>query len=118
MKFWAIYDRPGVEVHALPLTIALEQDDTVEEWVGTCCELDVTSSGETMGKAVDATVEATLLYLNTLEELGERRRVFDERDLVPRVIVDHSDQPVIHETAVSVMHIFVGAKSKVFAPAG
>ncbi len=50
-------------------------------WVGLCEELDVSSFGETREEALDATLEATELYLNTLEEMGERERVFGERKL-------------------------------------
>lgn len=59
-----------------------------------CVTNCVASCGDSIGEALGNVIEATLLYLNTVEELGERRRVFDERGIVfdrGLPLVDHGD---------------------------
>ena len=48
-------------------------------WQGLCTALGVPSFGESTGEALDAVVDATLAYLNEIEDRGERGRVFSER---------------------------------------
>lgn len=79
---WVVLDKPGVELHYVPLTFrAFEADDGDAKYESVCDELDVSSCGNTLDEALNNVVDATLLYLNTLEDLGERRRVFDEREI-------------------------------------
>jgi predicted RNase H-like HicB family nuclease len=47
-----------------------------------CVELGVRTCGDSVGEAFEAIVEATLLYLNSLERHGERARTFAERGIV------------------------------------
>lgn len=82
---WALMDKPGVELYHLELTVALERDDDIDEWVGEVAELGVTSQGVSVGEAIDNTLEATIVYLDTIEEVGERRRVFTERGIEPKL---------------------------------
>ena len=58
--------------------IATEEEG---EFVSTCPELGIASQGETVGEAFDNLKDATFTYLNTIEELGERERVFKERSI-------------------------------------
>ncbi len=77
---WAIVmDKPGVELYHFLLTFRAWQED--DHWVSVCVELDVASQGSSGGDAIEKVIEAALLYLNTIEAVGERRRVFDERDI-------------------------------------
>lgn len=48
-------------------------------WQALCSELRVPSFGESPGEALDAVVDATLGYLNEIEDQGERERIFAER---------------------------------------
>jgi predicted RNase H-like HicB family nuclease len=76
---WVVLDKPGVEPHHVLLTFrAYQAADGDAAYESQCDELDVASCGDTVAEALANAVEATLLYLNTLEELGQRRRVFDE----------------------------------------
>jgi predicted RNase H-like HicB family nuclease len=56
-----------------------------KQWVSECLELGTASCGDTIEQAFDALDDATLLYLQTLEDEGERARVFNERgiDIIP-----------------------------------
>ena len=49
--------------------------------VSTCPELGIASQGNTVEEAFDALKDATLVYLNTIELLGERERTFQERGI-------------------------------------
>lgn len=50
-------------------------------FVSECPEFDVASCGDTIDEALKNIKEATLLYLNTIEEKGERQRIFHERNI-------------------------------------
>lgn len=54
-------------------------------YVARSLELGISSFGDTIEEAFDALADATLLYLKTLEEEGERRRFFEEKgiEIVP-----------------------------------
>lgn len=110
MQFWAIYDRPGAELHHVSLTISAQRDEDIKQWVGTCQELEVSSQGDSLGDAIDETIEATLLYLDTIEELGERKRVFEERGVRPEFGVPDLESPPLHESSfgVTTTHVYVG----------
>lgn len=62
--------------------LTLEAYPEGRQFVSVCRELGVASAGDTLGEAIDAVREATLLYLSTIEELGERERVFNEKGIV------------------------------------
>jgi predicted RNase H-like HicB family nuclease len=50
-------------------------------YVSRCRELGTASSGESFDEALENIKDATLEYLNAIEELGERPRIFRERGL-------------------------------------
>ena len=50
-------------------------------YVSTCPDLGIASQGETVDEAFENIKDATLVYLNTIEQLGERERVFKERHI-------------------------------------
>jgi predicted RNase H-like HicB family nuclease len=50
-------------------------------FVGHCVELGTSSSGENIEAAFEALDEATCLYLDTLEKVGEGPRLFEERGI-------------------------------------
>jgi predicted RNase H-like HicB family nuclease len=52
-----------------------------KQWVSECPELAVISCGDTLQEALDNIADATGLYLNTIEQQGERERVFRERGI-------------------------------------
>jgi len=60
-------------------------------------EFDIASCGDNPEEAVKNLSDALELYVNTLEEEGERERVFKERDI--RIV--HADEPVIPTSFVT-----------------
>ena len=62
------------------VTIAIWRED--EDWVSQCLEFDVGSAGTSPDEAAEEAIDAVKSYLHTLEELGERDRVFAERAIV------------------------------------
>jgi len=62
-----------------------------------CPEFDIASCGNTPEEAVKNLGDALELYLTTLEEEGERERVFKERGI--RII--HGDEAVIPRSFVT-----------------
>jgi predicted RNase H-like HicB family nuclease len=75
-------DRPSQDADTLGyvvLTFKVYPEDDV--FVGECVELDVSNFGDTLEEALKATLNATELYLETLDEIGERERLFKERDI-------------------------------------
>lgn len=52
-----------------------------EYYVSKCLELGTASFGKTTQEAFDNVVDATEVYLNTLEDLGECRQVLKEKGL-------------------------------------
>jgi predicted RNase H-like HicB family nuclease len=59
------------------ITIAIWRED--EDWVSQCLEFDVSSAGASPDEAAEEAGDAVESYVHTLEELGERDRVFAER---------------------------------------
>lgn len=47
-----------------------------DQWVAQCIELDIATSGKTADDAHEELVDAIAAYVNTLDELGERERIF------------------------------------------
>ena len=62
-----------------------------------CPELDIASCGDSPEEAVTNLGDAIELYLHTLEEEGERERVFKERSI--RIV--GADEPVIPSSFVT-----------------
>lgn len=63
----------------ITLTLSIEEEDG--GYVSRCPELGVASCGDTLDEALHNIEEATLLYLDTIEEMGERERIFRERGI-------------------------------------
>ena len=78
-RCWVVMDKPGVELHHMVFTFRAHEEDG--QFVSYCEELGVPSSGATVDEALRNAIEATLLYLNTIEETRDRRRIFDERNI-------------------------------------
>jgi len=51
-------------------------------YVSRCPELGIASQGESIGEAFNNLRDATYTYLNTIEQLGDRERIFKERRIV------------------------------------
>ena len=60
-------------------------------WVGVCKNLGVSSWGDTFEEVRKALDDLVLLNLNTLEELGERERFFEEHNIVIQTGDDDDD---------------------------
>lgn len=65
----------------ITVIFTVHHDDETNQYVSRCVELGISSSGKDLDQAFDRIAEATHLYLNTLEEVGERERVFSERGI-------------------------------------
>jgi len=68
-----------------------------EQYSSWCPQLDIASCGDNPEEAVENLSDALELYLDTLEEEGEREQVFKERGIR---IVD-IDEPVIPTSFVT-----------------
>lgn len=75
---WTAERPAGPALGHILVTFRISRDDD-GYYVGECQELGVSSFGNTLQEALDATVEATEAYLQALDETGERDRVFSER---------------------------------------
>jgi len=62
-----------------------------------CPELDIASCGDSPEEAVRNLGDALELYLNTLEEEGEQKKVFEERGIQ----IVSADEPVIPTSFVT-----------------
>ncbi|KTB48129.1 hypothetical protein DEALK_09740 [Dehalogenimonas alkenigignens] len=51
------------------------------KWVGYCRELGTSAYGKTMEEAESSLKSAIICHVNTLEELGEAARFFEENDI-------------------------------------
>lgn len=60
----------------ITVTFRVHKEDG--KYVGRCVELGISSCAKSPEKALVRAQEASILYLNTLEEVGERARVFAE----------------------------------------
>lgn len=63
----------------VPLTVAVWPEGDV--WVSRVLELDIASFGDTPDDAADEAMDAVASYVNTLENLGDRERIFRERSI-------------------------------------
>lgn len=94
----AVYDRPGTELYVINLTFRAHQVDG--QWAAYCEEFAVHSCGDDLDEALDNALDATLGYLNTIEALGERKRVFAERGVEARLHLPTHDQPTAAQVSV------------------
>lgn len=74
----------------ITVTFRIHEEDG--QYVGRCVELGVSSCAKSLDKALKRAQEATILYLNTLEEVGERERVIREAGI--RINQEPSHEPV------------------------
>jgi predicted RNase H-like HicB family nuclease len=96
----AVLDKPGIELYRVTLTLRFRHEgQQVAAW---CDELEVHSCGDTLDEAADNIVDATICYLNAIEELGERPRIFEEQGIEPELWIPERDVPAQREVATSV----------------
>lgn len=62
----------------LPIKIVLED----KVYVGYCPTFDVSSFGSTIEEALDSTLEAVEVYLEAIDDVNERERVFAEKGVL------------------------------------
>jgi predicted RNase H-like HicB family nuclease len=63
----------------IKVTFLIEKEEG--GYAAICRELGTASCGSTIEEAAENIREATSLYVDTLEELGERERIFSERGI-------------------------------------
>ncbi|MDO8484759.1 MAG: hypothetical protein Q7S35_07410 [Candidatus Limnocylindrales bacterium] len=71
--------RKGSTISTVLLTIAIWRE--AEHWLSECVELGIRSFGSDPEDAAEQAMDAVCSYLNTLEEIGERERVFAEKSI-------------------------------------
>jgi predicted RNase H-like HicB family nuclease len=79
------------------ITLTLEAFPEGKTFVSRCRELGVTSCGDSIGDAIEAVSDAVTTYLNAIEQLGERPRIFAEKGIEisstkPRLVRVESDE--------------------------
>jgi predicted RNase H-like HicB family nuclease len=88
----------------IALTLEIEREG--DQYVATCRELDVSSYGDTVEDAIEHVRNALLLYLDVIEQDGEREQVFRERgiQIVERLDADYKTtvHPGVLTTALRV----------------
>jgi predicted RNase H-like HicB family nuclease len=70
------------------IVVSLVASEEEGGYASVCPELGIASQGETAEEAIANLRDATLVFLNTIEQLGQRERVFKERHI--RI---HSQEP-------------------------
>lgn len=104
-------DRPGTESYHVDLTLRAHKVDG--QWAAYCVEFDSHSCGDSLDEAFENAVEATLAYLNTIERLGLRRQVFDERGIDPERGLPHRHAPKDVQVDVGeFVHRFTAARNE------
>jgi predicted RNase H-like HicB family nuclease len=63
------------------VTMRVHHDAETNQFVADCEELGVSTCADTLEEAFAAVEEAATLYLGTVEELGERERIFAKRGI-------------------------------------
>ena len=64
------------------ITLTLEAYPEGRRFVSRCRELDVTSCGDSLVDAFEQVKDAVTVYLNAIEQLGDRERIFAEKGIV------------------------------------
>jgi predicted RNase H-like HicB family nuclease len=75
------------------LTYRVYRED--DQFVGRCDELGVSTCADTIDDAFSGIDECVSLYLETIEELGERERIFRERAIELRPGRPAADEDVL-----------------------
>lgn len=63
------------------ITLTLEASPEGKAFVSRCKELGVTSCGDSIGEAIEAVTDAVTTYLDAIDQLGERDRIFAEKGI-------------------------------------
>ncbi|MDY7037908.1 MAG: hypothetical protein SV375_17320 [Thermodesulfobacteriota bacterium] len=63
------------------LTLTIELKKEGQRWLARCIELGTSTFGRSIEDAKKKIKEAVLLHLNTLEDVGERERFFEEHKI-------------------------------------
>lgn len=66
------------------ITLTLEAYPEGKSYVSRCKELGVTSCGPSALSAIDSLTDAVTTYLEAIERLGERERIFAAKGIVVR----------------------------------
>lgn len=84
---------PEVVGHIV-LTLLVREEDG--QYISECPQLGTASCGDTIDEALHNIKEATLLYLNAIEEAGERERIFRRRGI--QIFLGRSHDAPTHVT--------------------
>lgn len=74
------------------LSLSIEEEDG--QFVGTCTELGTATCGDTEEETLENLIEAILLHIEGLEEVGELTRVFEEKGIKISPELESSDEAV------------------------
>lgn len=96
---WSARTKPtGTIIGTIVVSLRIVRED--EDLVGYCDTFDVSSFGATVEEAVANTLEAVEVYLEALDDAGDRDRVFAERG----VIFFPGEPPADFEVSAIVRH--------------
>jgi len=88
------------------LTLAFHREG--KNWIGTCVELSTSTYGRGLDRVHQELLELIQLHLDTLEDIGERERFFQEHGIT--IYTDH-----VPDTVRSDVHVdsdqFIEARS-------
>lgn len=78
-----------------------------DQYVSECVELGTASCGDSIDEAFANIKEATLLYLNAIEESGERERIFRRRNIRIYLGQPHHEKMSVTASDRDVVSLFV-----------
>lgn len=87
------------------LTFRIYQEG--DQYVSECAELRTASCGDSIEEAVANIKEATLLYLNAIEESGERERIFRRRNIHIYLGHPHDEKMTVTASSKDMVSLFV-----------
>jgi predicted RNase H-like HicB family nuclease len=65
----------------ITVTLRVFRDEETNQYVALCEELETSSCGDDLDSAFENIIDATVLYVNSIEKVGERERIFRERGI-------------------------------------
>lgn len=78
---WEGRTKPSGEIFGT-IVVSIRVTPEGDQFVGHCDTFDVASCGDTIEAAIDATLEAVEVYLEALDDAGERDGVFAARGVI------------------------------------
>lgn len=88
------------------ITLRLEAEREDDLYVANCPALDISSYGDTVEEAFAHLKNAIFLYLDTIEEDGERERIFRERGIKIDERLETNYEITVHPDVIATVSRF------------